>query len=170
MQKMQETQLWSLGLEDPLKKEMATSIFAWEIPWTEEPGGLQSMVSQRVRHDSTTVGKGWRCKAQRSFPGGSGGKESPAMQETWVWSLGGGRAPGGRAWQPTPVFLPGESAWTKEPGRLQFVGSQRIGRDWVTKHSKAQKQRFHISTKITELELFSSWAMKTKKRISLADN
>ena len=40
----------------------------------------------------------------------------------------------------------------------------------MTKHSKAQKQRFHISTKITELELFSSWAMKTKKRISLADN
>ena len=43
----------SLGWEDPLEKEMAThsSILAWEIPWTEEPGGLQSMVSQRVRCD-----------------------------------------------------------------------------------------------------------------------
>ena len=45
---MQETWLWSLDQEDPLEKEMAThsSILAWEIPWTEEPGGLQSMVCQ----------------------------------------------------------------------------------------------------------------------------
>ena len=50
---MQETQVPSLGQEDPLEKEMAThsSILAWEIPWTEESGGLQSMGSQRVRHD-----------------------------------------------------------------------------------------------------------------------
>ena len=42
-----------LGQKDPLEKEMAThsSIFAWEIPWTEEPGGLRSMGSQTVRHD-----------------------------------------------------------------------------------------------------------------------
>ena len=45
---MQEVQVRSLGREDPLKKEMAThsSILAWEIPWTEEPGGLPSMGSQ----------------------------------------------------------------------------------------------------------------------------
>ena len=50
---MQETWVQSLGREDPLEKEMAThsSILAWRIPWTEEPGGLQSMGSQRVRHD-----------------------------------------------------------------------------------------------------------------------
>ena len=50
---MQETRLRSLGREDPLEKEMAThsSILAWEIPWTEEPGGLLSMGSQRVGHD-----------------------------------------------------------------------------------------------------------------------
>ena len=50
---MQETQVQSLGWEDPLEKGMATlsSILAWRIPWTEEPGGLQSMGSQRVRHD-----------------------------------------------------------------------------------------------------------------------
>ena len=47
----QETWVWSLSREDPLEKEMATSILAWEIPWSEEPGGLQSMESQRVRHD-----------------------------------------------------------------------------------------------------------------------
>ena len=50
---MQEMWVRSLSQEDPLEEEMAThsSILAWEIPWTEEPGGLQSMVLQRVRHD-----------------------------------------------------------------------------------------------------------------------
>ena len=50
---MWETWVRSLGREDPLEKEMAnhSSILAWRIPWTEEPGGLQSMVSQRVGHD-----------------------------------------------------------------------------------------------------------------------
>ena len=50
---MQETWVRSLGLEDSLEKEMAThsSILAWRIPWTEGPGGLQSMGLQRVGHD-----------------------------------------------------------------------------------------------------------------------
>ena len=50
---MQETWVRSLGREDPLEKEMAThsSTLAWRIPWTEEPGGLQSTGSQRVGHD-----------------------------------------------------------------------------------------------------------------------
>ena len=50
---IQETWVRSLGQEDPLEKEMAThsSILAWRIPWIEEPGGLQSMGSQRVGHD-----------------------------------------------------------------------------------------------------------------------
>ena len=50
---MRETQVRSLGQEDPLEEEMAThsSILARRIPWTEEPGGLQSMGSQRVGHD-----------------------------------------------------------------------------------------------------------------------
>ena len=54
MWKTQEMQVWSLGWEDPLEKEMAThsSIFAWEIQWTEEPGRLQSMGLQRVRHQA----------------------------------------------------------------------------------------------------------------------
>ena len=49
---VQETQVQSLAREDPLEKGMAThsSILAWRFPWTEEPGGLQSMGSQRVRH------------------------------------------------------------------------------------------------------------------------
>ena len=50
---MQETQVRSLGQEDSLEKGMAThsSILAWRIPWTEEPGGLQSMGLQKGRHD-----------------------------------------------------------------------------------------------------------------------
>ena len=50
---MRETRVLSLGQEDPLEKEMAThsSILAWKIPWTEEPGRLQSMGWQRVRHE-----------------------------------------------------------------------------------------------------------------------
>ena len=50
---MQEMQVQSLGQEDPLEEEMTahSSILAWRIPWTEEPGGLQSMGSQRVGHD-----------------------------------------------------------------------------------------------------------------------
>ena len=53
---MQEIQVWSLGWEDPLEKEMAThsSILAWRIQWTEEPGGLESTGSQRVGHDWAT--------------------------------------------------------------------------------------------------------------------
>ena len=53
---MQETRVWPLGWEDPLKKEMAThfSTLAWKIPWTEEPGRLQSMGSQRVGHKRET--------------------------------------------------------------------------------------------------------------------
>ena len=53
---MRETWIQSLGQEDPLEKEMATnsSTLAWRIPWTEEPGGLQSVGSQRVGHDWAT--------------------------------------------------------------------------------------------------------------------
>ena len=58
----QETRAWSLGQKDPLEKEMAThcSILAWQFPWTEEPGRLQSMGSQRIRHD-------WATKQQYTY-------------------------------------------------------------------------------------------------------
>ena len=62
MQEMQQTHPWSLGWEDPMQKEMAThsSILAWEIPWTEKPGSLQSMGVQKVRHN-------WVTKQQSKF-------------------------------------------------------------------------------------------------------
>ena len=58
---MWETRVWSLGWEDALEKETAThsSILAWKIPWTEKPGGLQSMGLQRVRHDWVTSRHMW---------------------------------------------------------------------------------------------------------------
>ena len=58
---MQDMWVQSLGQEDPLEKEMATysSILAWEIPWTEEPGGLQSIRSKRIRHHWATFS--WDC-------------------------------------------------------------------------------------------------------------
>ena len=53
VQELQETWVRSPGREDPLEEDMAThsSILAWRIPWIEEPGGLQFIGSQRVRHD-----------------------------------------------------------------------------------------------------------------------
>ena len=54
-------------------------------------------------------------------------KAPHARWETWVQSPG--KIPWRRAWQPTPVFLPGESPWTEEPGGLQSMGSQRVGHD-----------------------------------------
>ena len=79
---MQETWVQSLGWEDPLEKEMAShsSILAWRIPRTEEPGGLQSMGSQRVRHDWATslqvTEQQQNCP--RGFPGSTSGKDLPA--------------------------------------------------------------------------------------------
>ena len=66
MQEKQEIWVQSLGQEDPLEKGMAihSSILSWRIPWTEEPGELQSMELQRVRHDWTTktyTGKLFNC-------------------------------------------------------------------------------------------------------------
>ena len=76
--------------------------FAWKIPWTEEPGDLQSMGSQRVRQD-------WATNTHfQDFPGGSAVKESASMQETEVRSLVG-KMPWRRKWQPTPLFFPGKS-------------------------------------------------------------
>ena len=60
MQETQEMQVQSLGGEDPLEKKMAThsSIVVWEIPWTEDPDGLQFMGSQRVGRDLRTKQQG----------------------------------------------------------------------------------------------------------------
>ena len=58
-------------------------------------------------------------------------KNPPVMQETQV-----GKIPWGRAWQPTPIFLPGESPWTAEPHESQSMGSQRMGSNLATKQQQ----------------------------------
>ena len=87
-------QIGSLGWEDPMEEERAThcSILVWEILWMEEPGGLQSMGSRRVGHD---------CVTSLSF-------------FTFMhWR---------RKWQPTAVFLPGESqGWGSLVGAVYGV-------------------------------------------------
>ena len=99
---MRETPVQSLGWEDLLEKEMAThsNILAWKIPWTEEPGRLQSMESQRVRYDWATYDYEASLIAQLI-------KNLAAIQETcfdsWV-----GKIPWRKEQLPTPVFWPGE--------------------------------------------------------------
>ena len=64
-------------------------------------------------------------------------ENSPAMQETWVRSLRW-EDPLEEGMATNPVFLPGESPWTEEPGRLQSMGSQRVGHNRATKHTHRQ--------------------------------
>ena len=99
MHKTQETRpktLRSLGQEDPLKKKMAThcsilffphsSILPWRTPWREEPGRLQSLESQGVRHDCSNLA--WQTQGGQASPGGSDSQESAGTAgEIWVWSL-----------------------------------------------------------------------------------
>ena len=77
-----------------------SSTLAWKIPWMEEPGRLQYMGSLRVRHDWVT---------------------SLSLFTFMHWR---------RKWQPTPVFLPGESQGQGEPGGLPSMGSHRVGHNW----------------------------------------
>ena len=77
-----------------------SSTLAWRIPWTEEPGGLQSMGSLGVGHNWVT--------------------------SLWLFTFMHWR----RKWQPTPVFLPGESQGRGEPGGLPSMGSHRVGYNW----------------------------------------
>ena len=98
--------------------------------WTWRSGMLQFMGSQRIRHDWVTE-LNWTEVAQIV-------KNLPATWETWVdpWV---GKIPWRRAWQPTPVFLFGES---RGHGELQSVGSQRVRHSWSTKHSTAPVLRY----------------------------
>ena len=68
--------------------------------------------------------------------------------DPWV-----GRIPWRRAWQPTPVFVPGESPWTEEPGGLEFMGSRRVRHDWATKHNIAQHWKSRWEPDLADPEL-----------------
>ena len=128
--------VWSLGQEYPMEQKMAThsSMFSWRIPWTQEPGRLQSMGSQRVGHD-------WAPKYRQLYGRSLCPKKAylvaqrlkclPAMQETWVRSLGR-EDPLQKEMATHSSILAWRIPWTEEPGRLQSTGLQRVGHDWVT--------------------------------------
>ena len=107
---------------------MAThsSTLAWKIPWTEEPGRLQSMRSLRVRHDWET---------------------SLSLFTFMHWR---------RKWQPTPVFLPGES----QPGGLPSMGSHRVGHDWSDLAAAAAASCGCVLCCFSHVSLFATpWAV-----------
>ena len=111
---IQETRVQSLGQEDVMEKGMATysSTLAWRTPWAEEPGRLQSTRSLPVRHSWAT---------------------SLSLSTLLPWR---------RKWQPTPVFLPGESQ-----GRKSLVGCRLWGRTestrlkWLSSSSSSRATR-----------------------------
>ena len=126
---MQETWVQSLGQEDALEKEMAiySSTIAWKIPWTEEPGRLHvvhGVAKSRTRlSDFTSL----HAPRQASLVAQTV-KNLPAMQETWVRSLG---------WEDSlekgvathSSILAWRVPWTEEPGGQHSMGSQRVGQD-----------------------------------------
>ena len=139
---MQETWIWSLGWEDLLEKGMAShsSILACRIHWTEEPGGLQSIGPQRVRHEWVTslslfTFTHWRRQWHPTpvlLPGKPHGQRSLVGCNPWGHEVGHNWATSlslftfmhwRRKWQPTPVFLPGESQ-----GWGSLVGCRLWGR------------------------------------------
>ena len=111
-----------------------SSILAWRIPWTEEPGPLQSMRSKRVRHTWET--NGTFLMAQQV-------KNLLAMQETRVWSLGWGDSLE-KEMATHSSILAWEILWTEEPGRLQSMRSQRVGHNWVCAHTHTHISMFTL--------------------------
>ena len=93
---MQETQVWPLGQEDPLEEEMVThsSILAWRIPWTEKPGRLHSMGSQRVGHDWATSLLLTSQRWLKGFPDSSSSTESTCNARDLGSIPGSGRSIG----------------------------------------------------------------------------
>ena len=143
---MWETEVWSLGQEDPLEKRMAihSTSLAWRIPQTEEPGTLQSTGSQGAGHDWANNTHLFWCfsyyKSTKMKINNSSTiklsfwsqmiKRLPAIWETQVWSLVR-KILWRRKWQPTTVLLPGQSH-----GQRSLVGyspwDHRVEHDWTT--------------------------------------
>ena len=94
VQETQERWVWFLGLKDPLEEGTVThsSILAWRIPWTEEPGGVHSIASQRVEHDWSN----WACAglnsgspkgmSNKGVGGHRGGRQAQEWGETYIFT------------------------------------------------------------------------------------
>ena len=98
-----------------------SSILGWWIPWTEEPGKLRSMGSQRVGHDWVTD-LIWMAQMVKNLH---------AVQKTWVWFLGW-EDPLEKGMTTNSSILAWRIPWTEEPGGLQCIGLQRVGHDWAS--------------------------------------
>ena len=113
----QETQVWPLGWEDPFEKEMAThsSILAWRIWWTKEPGGLQSLRSQRVGHDWTTntFQRGVRNKYYLR-------KKGPTSLWTCSVFTGGDETKCSGPWMPQQLRKKSNSCWNAFHHHIPF--------------------------------------------------
>ena len=134
MQEMKKTWVQSLGQKDLLEEGIAThsSIRTWRIPWTEEPGGLQSMGLQsqtRLKWLSTAHPTGLPCWLS--------GKEPACQCRRFRFNPCSRKITWGRKWKPTPIFFPGETH-----GQRNLVGyspwGHRVGYNLVT-----QQQIFH---------------------------
>ena len=135
-----ETWVRPLGWEDPLEKEMATHsrILAWRITWAEEPGGLQSLRSQRVWHNRATDTlsfSGSPCGSEVKNLPASAGHGAPSL----LWKM-----PWRRKWQAPPLVWPGESH-----GQRSLVGyTPRVAKrqDWsIWACTRTRKQGAGVS-------------------------
>ena len=122
MQELQETWVRSLGRKDPLEEG---TILSWRMPWTEEPGGLQSAGLQRVKDDGRDK---HMCQCSRKLLSLLGSSEIASLAAQTVKSACNagdlfdpwlGKISWRREWLPTPVFLPGEP----HEQRRQSMGS-----------------------------------------------
>ena len=139
---MQETGVWSLGGEDTLEKETTThsSIVAWRIPWTGEPGGLQSMGSQRIRHNwvtwhPTPVLLPGKSHGRRSLVGCSPWGRTRLSDFSFIFHF--------HALEKEMATHSSVLAWripeTGEPGGLPSMGSHRVGQDWSDLQQQQQQ-------------------------------
>ena len=107
-----------------------------ESAWDSGDPGSISGLSESLRRDGIPTPVFLGC------PGGICLQWVTPGLDPWV-----GKIPWSRAWQPAPVFLPGESPWTQDPGGLQSMGVQRVRHDWAIKHSTAhEKHRILIKS------------------------
>ena len=121
-----------------LEKEMAThsSVLAWRIPGTGEPGGLPSLGSHRVRHD-------WSDLAAAAAGSAGGQRTWRPIQEKWeVDSIPGQEDPLEESMATHSSIFAWRIPWMEEPGGLQSMGSQRVRHDWrgLAQHSTQHEQ------------------------------
>ena len=162
---MQETQVWSLCLEDPLEKRMAmhSNIFAWRISWTEEPGGLLYMGSQKVGHNWATNTRVMQSEFKRTHQGllsmrytfiwasqlVQWKRISLPMQETQLPSLAQEDPLEKEMTTHSSIFV-WEIQWTEEPGEPPW-GRRRVGHDLVTKQQQQNFLYTHFNLKQTTI-------------------